>query len=328
MIDSIKADGLEKSGLPESIVTLTARCASKDEAEALAALKLVKELAESVPTAQPFVKDTLGACLEQAISKSKDVQAASKETAFAIIDNICPFAMKSFLPVIFSCLPVEKKWPLRELALNCISVFNKNAPKQLGNALPEIVPEVTACMWDTKKQVKAAATNAMKSACEVIGNKDIEHMTGKIIVAITKPKEVPEIMHKMAGVTFVQSVESAALAMVVPLLLRGLREKSTATKRQSAVIIDNMSKLVDNPIDAAPFLPLLLPALETNAESIPDPEAREVTGLAVGQLQRLKALADKQLSVRGDISKLGGMFKTELGADDSENVNTIIAHAP
>jgi len=235
--------------------------------------------------------------------------------------------MKSLLPALFAQLPVEKKWPLRELSLNCIAVFNKNAPKQLGNALPEIVPEVTACMWDTKKQVKAAATNAMKSACDVIGNKDIEHMTDKIIVAITKPKEVPEIMHKMAGVTFVQSVESAALAMVVPLLLRGLREKATATKRQSAVIIDNMSKLVDNPIDAAPFLPLLLPALETNAESIADPEAREVTGRAVGQLQRLKALADKQLSVRGDTSKLGEMFKTELGAGDSENVSSVIAHA-
>ena len=113
-------------------------------------------------------------------------------------------------------------------------------------------------MWDTKKQIKNASTNAMKAALNVIGNKDIEHMTGEILTAITKPKEVPEIMHKMAGVTFVQSVESPALAMVVPLLLRGLREKAIATKRQSAVIINNMSKLVDNPIDAAPFLPLLL----------------------------------------------------------------------
>jgi elongation factor 3 len=80
-------------------------------------------------------------------------------------------------------------------------------------------------------------------------------------------------MHEMAGVTFVQSVQSPALAMVVPLLLRGLREKSTATKRQSAVIINNMSKLVDNPMDAAPFLPLLLPALKLNSESISEPEA-------------------------------------------------------
>jgi ATPase components of ABC transporters with duplicated ATPase domains len=183
-------------------------------------------------------------------------------------------------------------------------------------------------MWDTKKQVKEAATNAMKSACEVIGNKDIEHMTSKIITAVTKPKEVPEIMHEMAGVTFVQSVESPALAMVVPLLLRGLREKMTATKRQSAVIIENMSKLVDNPLDAAPFLPLLLPALEQNAESIADPEAREVTARAVAQLQRLKALADKQASVRGDVTKISSLFKAAFGADDSNaNLKTVIDYA-
>jgi len=327
VVAAIKADGVEKSGFASNISALVAKCASSDEAEALAAMATVKAVSEGAIEAEAFNIQCLTPILEQAGARNAAIKTAATATALAICENINPFGMKSLLPALFAQLPVEKKWPLRELALNCISVFNKNAPKQLGNALPEIVPEVTACMWDTKKQVKAAATNAMKSACEVIGNKDIEHMTGKIIVAITKPKEVPEIMHKMAGVTFVQSVESAALAMVVPLLLRGLREKSTATKRQSAVIIDNMSKLVDNPIDAAPFLPLLLPALETNAESIPDPEAREVTGLAVGQLQRLKALADKQLSVRGDISKLGGMFKTELGADDSENVNTIIAHA-
>merc|ERR1719159_34618 len=173
-------------------------------------------------------------------------------------------------------------------------------------------------MWDTKKQIKTAATDAMKAACDVIGNKDIEHMTDKIIVAITKPKEVPEIMHEMAGVTFVQSVESPALAMVVPLLLRGLREKATATKRQSAVIINNMSKLVDDPMDAAPFLPLLLPALETNASSIADPEARDVTQRAVDQLKRLKNLADKSISVRGDISRIEEEIKKALGADNAE----------
>ena len=234
-----------------------------------------------------------------------------------------PFAIKSLLPALFASLPVEKKWQERVLALNCIALFAKTAPKQLGIALPEIVPEVTACMWDTKKQVKTASTDAMRAACDVIGNKDIEHMNAKIITAITKPKEVPEIMHEMAGVTFVQSVESPALAMVVPLLLRGLREKATATKRQSAVIINNMSKLVDNPVDAAPFLPLLLPALETNAESIADPEAREVTERAVAQLQRLKGLADKAVTARGDTSKISEEFKTALGGADDVDAKVI-----
>jgi elongation factor 3 len=327
VVEAINADGVEKSGFASNIAGLIAKCASKDEAEALAGMATVKAVAAGAVAAEAFNIQCLGPILEQAVAKSPEVKKAAKETAVSICENITPFAMKSLLPAIFAQLPVEKKWAIRELALECIAVFSKHAPKQLGNALPLIVPEVTACMWDTKKQVKAAATNAMKSACEVIGNKDIEHMTGSIVTAITKPKEVPEIMHKMAGVTFVQSVESPALAMVVPLLLRGLREKSTATKRQSAVIIDNMSKLVDNPIDAGPFLPLLLPALEQNAESIADPEARDTTAGAVAQLQRLKALADKQASVRGDTSKLSSMLQEKFGSGDNANFIAAIDHA-
>ena len=327
VVEAIKSEGVEKSGFASNISALAASCASSKEDEALAALATVKALAEGCSEADAFTKECLTACLEQAGAKNKAVAAAASATAVAICENINPFAIKSLLPAIFAQLPVEKSWKVREAALMCIACLNKNSPKQLGNALPEVVPEVTACMWDTKKQVKVAATNAMKSACDVIGNKDIEHMTDKIIVAITKPKEVPEIMHQMAGVTFVQSVESAALAMVVPLLLRGLREKATATKRQSAVIIENMSKLVDNPIDAAPFLPLLLPALEQNAESIADPEAREVTTRAVGQLNRLKGLADKAISTKGDVSKLAEVLKTAFAADDSENMQKVIAHA-
>lgn len=239
-----------------------------------------------------------------------------------------PFAIKSIIPYIFEKLPVEVKWQTRELALKCFPIFQKNAPKQLGDALPEVIPEITTCMLDTKKQVKAAATDAMKAALEVIGNRDIEHMTAEILTAITKPKEVPEIMHKLAGVTFVQTVESPALAMVVPLLLRGLREKKIATQRQSAVIINNMSKLVDNPLDAAPFLPLLLPALETNASSIADPEARDVTEKAVVQLNRLKGLADKQMSVRGDVSKLEEEFVKAFGIDTNDSgLMTVVKHA-
>lgn len=326
IVDAVNADGVVKSGLAANIAGLVAKCASSDEPEALAGLATAKALMEGAPLSESFTKECLGSCLIQSMHKSPAVKEAAKDTATAICEKISPFALKSLLPMLFSSLVVEKKWQERVLALECISLFNKTAPRQLGNSLPEIVPEVTACMWDTKKQVKTAATEAMKSACEVIGNKDIEYMNAKIITAITKPKEVPEIMHEMAGVTFVQSVESPALAMVVPLLLRGLRERNTATKRQSAVIINNMSKLVDDPLDAAPFLPLLLPALETNATSIADPEAREVTERAVAQLQRLKAMADKAHSVRGDTSKVTGAFKDAIGGEISAELATEIDH--
>jgi len=328
LVEDVKSNGVEKSGLAANIDALAAKAESKTEADALAGLALVKALAEGAPNAQAVTKKCLAACVEQGAHKSKAVVAAATDAALAICKNINPFAMKSLLPILFSKLPVEKKWTIRELALKCISSFGETCPKQLGNALPLVVPEVTACMWDTKKQIKKASTEAMREALKVIGNKDIDHMTDKILTAISKPKEVPEIMHEMAGVTFVQSVESPALAMVVPLLLRGLREKSIATKRQSAVIINNMSKLVDNPVDAAPFLPLLLPALETNASSIPDPEARGVTEKAVEQMNRLQELANKAISTRGDVSKLSTELKKAFEAEDAAGgLDMCIDHA-
>jgi elongation factor 3 len=328
LVDAVKNDGVVKSGYADQIASLAAKCASKTDAEAVAALTTVKAIAEGAPNGEAFTKECLTPALEQTESKNKEVAAAAKAAALAICTNMSPFAIKGLLPSIFAQLPVEKKWQVRECALECIAALKDSAPQQLGNALPEIVPEVTSCMWDTKKQVKVAATKAMQKVCDVIGNKDIEHMTEHILTAITKPKEVPEIMHKMAGVTFVQSVERPALAMVVPLLLRGLREKTTATKRQAAVIINNMSKLVDNPVDAAPFLPLLLPALTLNAESISDPEAREVTQRAVEQMQRLKTLSDKAVNTTGDVVRVSALLQDKLEVKEvTGGLDIVLAHA-
>jgi elongation factor 3 len=174
-----------------------------------------------------------------------------------------------------------------------IASFGDHAPEQLGNNLPVVVPQLTVAMGDVKKEVKEAATAAMIASCDVIGNRDIEHMTPHIVRSISHPDEVPEIMHKLAGVTFVQSVNSSALAMVVPLLIRGLTSRVIATRRQSAVIIDNMSKLVDDAIDAAPFLPTLMPALAKAAESMSDPEARNVMERASVQLSKLSEACEE-----------------------------------
>merc|ERR1712238_188336 len=48
---------------------------------------------------------------------------------------------------------------------------------------------------------------------------------------------------------------------------------------------------------------------------------------AVEQLERLKGLADKAISVRGDTSKLSETFKTAFATDGSGNVNLVINHA-
>ena len=156
-----------------------------------------------------------------------------------------------------------------------------------------------------------------------IGNRDIEHMTSNIIRSITNPEEVSEIMHTLAGVTFVQSVQSPALAFVVPLLIRGLRSKLTATRRQSAVIIDNMSKLVDDPLDAAPFLPTLMPALAFAADAMSDPEARKVAENASNQLKRLAHTCEHTYKM--SMQEMHGKIVASLTAKTSADADLDLA---
>jgi elongation factor 3 len=250
--------------------------------------------------AEPFITANFTKLINAANNKDKSIREAVTGAVKAFAAKMSPDNARAMLPLLFSASKGEGlqggvAFNVRVLALNTISSMSENAPEQLGFALPSVVPELTISMSDPKKDVAKAAHDALVSVCDVIGNRDIEHMTAKIVRSIVVPADTPEIMHDLAGVTFVQSVKSPALAMVVPLLLRGLRSTLTATRRQSAVIIDNMSKLVDDPIDAAPFLPTLLPDLEKAAEAMSDPEARKVAERATTQLKRLKDECDAAL---------------------------------
>ena len=120
-----------------------------------------------------------------------------------------------------------------------------------------------------------------------MGNRDIEPFIPVLVSCIARPAEVPDCVHKLGATTFVQNVEAPALSIMVPLLIRGLRERATAVKRKSALIIDNMAKLVDNPTDAAVFLPRLLPGLEKVSQEVPDPECRSVASKARDTLLKL-----------------------------------------
>jgi hypothetical protein len=62
VVDAVKKEGVEKSGLAANISVLAARCDSNDEKEALAALKTVQQLAVECPEAQAFTKECLAAC--------------------------------------------------------------------------------------------------------------------------------------------------------------------------------------------------------------------------------------------------------------------------
>ncbi|KAJ3156304.1 translational elongation factor EF-1 alpha [Irineochytrium annulatum] len=252
---------------------------------------------ESMTLAQPYLVKELPAILACCGDKkaSKNLKTAASNTVKTIVKSLSTNALRDAIPALVEGQDAFKsKAATRVAALTAIASFSDSAPEQLGFALTDIVPEISKSVVDTDSAVSAAAEHALTAACDVIGNRDLEHMTGPILRSITHPDEVVEIMHKLAGVTFVQSVESPALAMVTPLLLRGLNSGVTTTMRQAAVIIDNMSRLVNDPIDAAPFMGLLLPALEKATQTLSNPEARSVAEKCLAAMNKLNVQVEKE----------------------------------
>ncbi|KAI9255759.1 P-loop containing nucleoside triphosphate hydrolase protein [Phascolomyces articulosus] len=226
--------------------------------------------------------------------KTKDLAAT---IALRLVTSINPTATRSILNVCFAGLENSRKWPTKMLSLKIIEELATKNPMQLLACIPDIIPVVSDCMWDTKAEVKKAATQCMSTCCNLLDNKDIERFIPAVIQCINHPDNVPETIHQLGATTFVQEVDAATLALMVPLLGRGLRERQTAIKRKSAVIIDNMCKLVDDPDVAAPFLPLLLPALDHVQDVVADPECRSQVTKALATLKRVGGGEETVLSV-------------------------------
>ena len=56
----------------------------------------------------------------------------------------------------------------------------------------------------------------------VVGNKDIEPFIPTLVSCIARPDEVSECVYKLSATTFVQAVEPPTLAIMEPVLERGL----------------------------------------------------------------------------------------------------------
>lgn len=113
----------------------------------------------------------------------------------------------------------------------------------------------------------------------------------------------------------------------MPLLVRGLRERATAIKRKSAVIIDNMAKLVENPHDAAPFLPKLLPELEKVSNEVADPECRKVATNAHATLLRVGGEGKLSAPKIAEPEVVTAALKEALGAKEASVDQHALAYA-
>merc|ERR1711977_208859 len=232
---------IEENDAPtKTVESLKKQLANKKDANvrerALNAIQAIAEHADTSPSVEPYLVVLLPSVLSAVGDKMVPVKNAAQAAALAIIKAVSANGVKAVLPPIINSILTAQKWQEKITGLTCIEALVVSAPSQLALRVPDLIPVVSESMWDTKPEVKKMAYGTMEKVCGLIVNKDIDRFIPELIKCIAKPENVPETIHLLGATTFVTDVHEPTLAIMVPLLDRGLAERETAIKRKSAVV--------------------------------------------------------------------------------------------
>uniref|UniRef100_A0A0G4HPL7 ABC transporter domain-containing protein n=1 Tax=Chromera velia CCMP2878 TaxID=1169474 RepID=A0A0G4HPL7_9ALVE len=260
------------------------------------ALKVLDELckqdARSTPTFVAFCAANMPLFFDLLSDKVRPVQLAAEALLKTVSKTLNANALPHLvIPNILAACHSSKNWQTKQGALTFLSSLATGTAEvaaQVTVSLPIIVPILSEIVHDVKPQVAEAAKTCLSDCLSVVGNKDITPFVPALASCIVNPQETADCIHKLGATTFVAEVRAPTLSVTVPLLKRALREGTTAIRRKAAVIIDNMSKLVEEPLEAAPFLPELMPELAKASDAIADPEVRQVCSRADAGMKKIQ----------------------------------------
>eukprot|EP00984_Skeletonema_dohrnii_P000221 scaffold70_cov124-Skeletonema_dohrnii-CCMP3373.AAC.2 len=257
------------------------------------ALLLLRALCElGMKSVEPYVVPMLAAALDECGSSSSSIREAAEDASVAIVSLANPLAASRLIvPVIFEALH-SPEWRVKSAALDRLTQVAERAPQQVSRLLPKIIPTVTAQVWDTKPQVTKSANQTLLAVCQTNENPDVSPAIPAVVNAISKPSDTYKAVEELMATTFVATVDSSTLAILCPILSRGLKEKNAVRKRSCCVVIENMSRLVDSPNAVAPFGPLLVPELKKVVENVQFEDIRDVALSALQSLTRALGHSD------------------------------------
>ena len=181
--------------------------------------------------------------------------------------------------------------------------------ESMGNRLEGLIPVVESGMHDLKAEaslsvpcrlhsnpfkVSKQALKTMTSLTTLLVNDDVAPRIPLLIKAMQHPSAatLQHAIHALSQTTFVAIVTSPVLALLTPLLERSLNTPATSQEvlRQTVVVVENLTKLVHDPVEARAFLPKLKPGVKSVQDRASLPEVRELATRAANVVN--KAMGD------------------------------------
>ncbi|KAH1259509.1 Protein ILITYHIA [Glycine max] len=232
---------------------------------------------------EPYVIQMLPLLLVSFSDQVNAVREAAECAARAMMSQLSAQGVKLVLPSLLKGLE-DKAWRTKQSSVQLLGAMAYCAPQQLSQCLPKIVPKLTEVLTDTHPKVQSAGQMALQQVGSVIKNPEISALVPTLLKGLSDPNEHTKYsLDILLQTTFVNSIDAPSLALLVPIVHRGLRERSADTKKRAAQIVGNMCSLVTEPKDMIPYIGLLLPEVKKVLVD-PIPEVRSVAARAIGSL--------------------------------------------
>ncbi|KAJ3989849.1 P-loop containing nucleoside triphosphate hydrolase protein [Lentinula detonsa] len=248
----------------------------------------------------PLLIPSLSILFDLYMDKGDVVRTAATSAVKAILKLFPPEATR----LVFRTLePIVEsgKWKTKVGGLDAIRGFATSAKVAVAEELVEVLPKVENAMHDTKSEVSSAAIKCATALCTTLANPDLAPHTPVLVKCMANPDSVPACIKALSSTTFVAEVTAPALAVLVPLLIRALNDRSMETQRRTVVVIDNLVKLVRDPKVAAQYLSPLVEGVEKIARGAAFPEVRAFGETALETLLKSGASSKVQPAESRDL---------------------------
>ena len=234
---------------------------------------------------EPYVVGLMPPLLDRFGDAAAPVREAAAGAARAVTANLSSQGVKLVLPALLDASG-SRTWRTQAAAASMLGAMGHCAPRQLATALPVVVPRLAAALADPHPKVAAAARDALEQVGAVVRNPEVRALAPALLRALADPgKAAAPALDALLKTRFVNTVDAASLALVVPVLVRGLRERSGDAKQRAARVAGAMASLVSTPADMEPYVPLLLPEVRA-ALADPLPATRGAAAKTLGALLR------------------------------------------
>lgn len=280
--------------------------------------RLVKGLGEGV---EGLFLHAIPVLLNVLMDKVQSIRQAAQSGVNAIVKVSAPEGVRQIIDPLKAILDDTKGWRTKVGALKAMEALVKpGAEEWVAEELGHVIPSVERAMHDTKSevsrgnrlaqgrihakpplQVSTAANKCATTLCSILPNADIIKHIKPLVDAMASPAAVPKTIKTLSNTTFVAEVNAPTLAVMVPLLMRALKERSTDTQRMTCIVVGNLVKLVREKDVAARYLSPLVPGVENIATTAAFPEIRAFAKSALDTLLAAGASTDSVVPPMRDV---------------------------